>query len=53
MAEQELSAPQSRIDVGELHRALDERFSAAHAVAHRIVHGGERFREAVVIDDNV
>src|SRR5690348_8439980 len=26
---------------------------AADAVGHRVVHGGQRFRDAVVVDDNV
>src|SRR5215211_574897 len=30
-----------------------ESFVAADAVGHRIVHGGERFREPVVVDDEV
>jgi acetate kinase len=30
-----------------------EDFVAADAVGHRIVHGGERFREPVVVDDDV
>jgi acetate kinase len=33
-------------------RAVDS-FAAADAVGHRIVHGGERFREPVVVDDEV
>ena len=30
-----------------------ERFEPAEAVGHRIVHGGSRFRDAVVVDDGV
>ena len=38
-----------------LRRVLDERFPqiALEAVAHRVVHGGARYRSIVVIDDNV
>jgi acetate kinase len=53
IAEEELPAPQSRIDPAELHRVLDGPLGHADAVAHRIVHGGERFREAVRIDADV
>ena len=49
----ELQAPQARIDRAELRRALSERLTDADAVGHRIVHGGERFREAVRIDPAV
>ena len=53
IAEHELPAPRSRIDPAELHRVLDGPLGDADAVAHRIVHGGERFREAVRIDAGV
>ena len=36
----------------ELEAAL-ERMPEVHAVGHRVVHGGSRFREAVVVDDGV
>ena len=35
---------------GELRDALEARLGEADAVGHRIVHGGERFREPVRID---
>jgi acetate kinase len=38
---------------GDESRGVDSFDVAADAVAHRIVHGGERFREPVVIDDAV
>ena len=41
------------MDRAELQRALEDGLSEADAVGHRIVHGGERFREAVRIDDEV
>jgi acetate kinase len=50
----ELPAPQSRLDPAALRAALrDGGLGDADVVGHRIVHGGERFREAVVIDDEV
>ncbi|HZQ16492.1 MAG TPA: hypothetical protein VFA82_06930 [Gaiellaceae bacterium] len=42
----------SLVDGGES-RPVESYDVAADAVAHRIVHGGERFREPVVIDDAV
>lgn len=51
--EHELAAPKARIDDDELARALDGPLGAPDAVAHRIVHGGERFRQAVRIDAGV
>jgi acetate kinase len=50
LAERELPAPQSRVDAGALDDALSTGLSDADAVGHRIVHGGERYREATVID---
>jgi acetate kinase len=45
-------APVDRLGDGELGRSLDE-LGHFDAVGHRIVHGGERYRESVVVDDNV
>jgi acetate kinase len=44
--------PIDRVPHGDLGRALDKlgRFDAA---GHRIVHGGERYRDPVVVDDDV
>jgi acetate kinase len=53
VAERELAAPQARVDADELHAALGGPLTGADAVAHRIVHGGDRYREATVIDDGV
>jgi acetate kinase len=53
IAEHEVSAPQARLEQDELVRVLDGPLGGADAVAHRIVHGGERFREAVRIDAKV
>ncbi|MGO9885716.1 MAG: acetate/propionate family kinase, partial [Solirubrobacteraceae bacterium] len=53
LAERELTTPGARLDRHELGRALQGELSSADAVAHRIVHGGERFREAVVLDPEV
>ncbi|HEY7890797.1 MAG TPA: acetate/propionate family kinase [Solirubrobacteraceae bacterium] len=49
LAERELAAPRARADPAELKAALAAPFSQADAVGHRIVHGGELFREAVPI----
>ncbi len=53
LASQELAAPGDRVDPAELRAALDGGLGDADVVAHRIVHGGERFREAVLIDAGV
>jgi len=49
----ELEAPRAQVDPDELRAALDSPLREADAVGHRIVHGGERFREAVKIDAGV
>jgi acetate kinase len=51
--EHELAVPEGGLDQGALRRALHDGLGEADAVGHRIVHGGERFREAVEIDDSV
>jgi acetate kinase len=53
VSERELAAPQSVVDPSELQSALDAGMGEADAVGHRIVHGGERFREPVRIDEHV
>ncbi len=54
LGESEVAAPQSRVDPDALRQAIDDSgLGAADAVGHRIVHGGERFREEVRIDDGV
>ncbi|HEY5317088.1 MAG TPA: acetate/propionate family kinase [Solirubrobacteraceae bacterium] len=53
IAERELSAPRARVDEIELRAALEGGLGDADAVGHRIVHGGERFRAAVVVEDGV
>ncbi len=50
LAEQEIPALRARVDHDALSRALDSGLGQADAVGHRIVHGGERFRSAVIID---
>ncbi len=52
IAARELEAPRAQVDPEELREALDS-LGEADAVGHRIVHGGERFREAVRIDAGV
>jgi acetate kinase len=49
----ELDAPRARVDDAELRDALAEGLGDADAVGHRIVHGGERFRDSILIDDEV
>lgn len=53
ITDRELAAPQAQIDETELSAVLKDGLSDADAVGHRIVHGGEEFRSAVVIDDGV
>ena len=53
LAAQELDAPRARVDPEELRAALSSGLGEADVVGHRIVHGGERFREAVVVDADV
>ena len=53
VAERELPAPRAQIDRHALRAALDSPLREADAVGHRIVHGGERFREAVRIAPEV
>jgi acetate kinase len=53
LAERELPAPQSVVDPDELQSALEGRIAEADAVGHRIVHGGETFRDAVLVDARV
>ena len=53
LGERELAAPRSTVDARELRDALDSGLGDADVVGHRIVHGGERFRDAVLIDSEV
>jgi acetate kinase len=53
LGEQELAAPRSTVDPHQLRAALDKGLGDADAVGHRIVHGGERFRRATRIDQDV
>jgi acetate kinase len=50
--EADIDAPRSEVDDDAL-RAWIERAGIVDAIGHRIVHGGERFRAAVRIDDDV
>jgi acetate kinase len=49
----ELPAPGARVDGPDLRDALAAGLDQCDVVAHRIVHGGERFTQAVLIDDSV
>jgi acetate kinase len=53
LAEHDMAAPQAQVDSGVLRDALAGPLSDADAVAHRIVHGGERYVAATVIDGAV
>ncbi|HSC04906.1 MAG TPA: acetate kinase, partial [Solirubrobacteraceae bacterium] len=53
LVERELAAPQSTVDPASLRAVLADGLEAADAIGHRIVHGGERFRHAVLIDAEV
>jgi acetate kinase len=53
LAERELAAPQATVDPAELRQALTGELGQADAAGHRIVHGGEEFRDAVLIDAEV
>jgi acetate kinase len=53
VVERELAAPRAQVDPEELRDALSSGLGSADAVGHRIVHGGERFRGPVRIDEGV
>lgn len=53
LATRELQAPRARLDRDELSAALDTGLGDADAVGHRIVHGGDRFSEPVLIDEQI
>jgi acetate kinase len=49
----ELEAPEGRVDEDAVGEALGDGLGEADAVGHRIVHGGERFSEPVLINSDV
>jgi len=49
----ELDAPRARINARQLRAALRSPLGDAHAVGHRIVHGGELYRHAIRLDERV
>ncbi len=53
LAARELQAPRAQVDPQELRLALDSPLGEADAVGHRIVHGGERYRDAVLVNPAV
>jgi acetate kinase len=53
IASREVAAPRARLNLDELHQALDGELGEADAVGHRIVHGGDRFRAAVRVEADV
>jgi acetate kinase len=52
LGERDLDAPRSEIDRAALAAAL-RKLPDADVAGHRVVHGGQRFREAVRVDDEV
>jgi acetate kinase len=50
LADRELDAPRAKIDRAALGEALADGLGEADAVAHRIVHGGERFSAAARVE---
>ena len=53
LADRELVLSGAQIDPAELRAALDEGLADADVVGHRVVHGGERFRDPVMIDAEI
>jgi acetate kinase len=53
LAGQQLPAPGATIDRAQLRSAMRGQLGQADVVGHRIVHGGERFSDAVLIDQDV
>ena len=53
LVERELAAPGAAVDPAELRSALTGDLVDADVVGHRIVHGGERYTDAVLIDASV
>jgi acetate kinase len=49
----ELEAPRAAVERDAVAAALEELPEAPDVAGHRIVHGGEHFREAVVVDEGV
>jgi acetate kinase len=49
----ELAAPRAVAEAGAVASALDDLPANPDVAGHRIVHGGDRFREAVVVDEHV
>ena len=50
LIDRELAAPRATLDAGDLGAALGGGLGDADAVGHRVVHGGKRFRDAVLVD---
>lgn len=53
LAARSLEAHGGTLDSSELSRALDDGLGEADAAVHRVVHGGDRFSEAVRIDADI
>jgi acetate kinase len=49
----ELAAPRAVVEADAVAAVLTELPAAPDVAGHRIVHGGERFRQAVVVDEHV
>jgi acetate kinase len=53
VAARELELADGKVDQAAVSAALADRLSAADFTAHRLVHGGARFRNAVLVDPTV
>jgi len=53
LGERELAGAPHGTDRRQLHEALAGELEGAEAASHRIVHGGERYREPVLLDEHV
>jgi acetate kinase len=53
LVERDLAAPRAAVDAGELSEVVTAGLGDANVIGNRIVHGGERFREPVLIDAEV
>ncbi len=53
VARHEIDAPHVQLNTEQLRAAVDDGLGEADAIAHRVVHGGERFHSAVVFNREV
>jgi acetate kinase len=53
LARREIDAPHVQLNTVQLRAALSDGLQGADVIAHRVVHGGERFRSAIVFTAEV